>query len=120
MGFWNFMVNKWEIDKDYLRKCITDGYDMLNNPSLSKVDKLYIKNDVKLFERFLKGYFELQASNIKNDISLKKLKELVLQKMKKEYEILGSNLINFINSLSDIGSFDGGFSFNQSNLSMDI
>lgn len=113
------MVNKWEIDKAYLRKCIDDGYHMLNNPYLSKIDKLYVKDDIKLFERFLKGCFELQNSNSKTDISLKRLKELVLQKMKKEYEILGDNLINFIISLGNIGLFDCGFSINQTDLSMD-
>lgn len=95
------MASKWQIDPAFLQETITQGYRLLDNPSVSSKRKRTIKNDIIDFNRYLQGDFDIgenDASNVPKD--LEKLKTHILNKMQKQYKKLGPELINWIIDLS--------------------
>lgn len=101
--------NKWSFDKDYLRTVIDDGNKMLENKDLSRRARQAIKVDIETFSRFIDGDFELKSSdcyNFSTPNNIDKLRDCILFRMKKQYNILGEDLIKFIIDLSETSIFE--------------
>ena len=99
---------KWSFDKEYLRMVIEEGRKMLENKDLSRRARQSIKVDIETFSRFVDNDFELKdysSYDFSTPNNIDKLRDCILFRMKKQYDILGEDLIKFVIDLSDSGIF---------------
>lgn len=102
-------AKRWSFDKDYLRDVIILGKKKLENKNLSRRKRQSIRIDIDTFERFLLDDFELKSSDsyaFSTPNNIDKLKDYILVKMKKQYDMFGVDAINFIIDLNDTGLFE--------------
>ena len=98
------MGSKWEFDRDFLKKYIKMWDESIKTANLSDSEKALLKDEKSMFNRFLKGEYSISDGYIGRYKSIDNLRRYVLSKMKYEYEMLGPELIDYIQSLysSDI------------------
>lgn len=110
------MSNKWNFDAERLKRYIEWGKNALKENKLSTEKAEGVKDDLKILRRFLSGNFELPEEGIGKYTSMNRLKKIVLDKMKMEYEIIGDELITFLQDLSDESIFDVYGYFNRTDI----
>lgn len=100
---------RWSFDKDYLRSVIDKGVRMLESNNLSRKARQFIRIDIETFSRFLNDDFELRNADcykFSTPNNIDKLRDYILLKMKRQYNILGEDLIQFIIELNDLEIFE--------------
>lgn len=98
----------WTFDNLFLIDTIATGKEKLKSNKLSRRKRQSIRIDIETFERYIANNYELQPSpsyklTIPKDIN--KLKDYILIRMKKQYEIIGPDLIKWIIKLSEENIF---------------
>ena len=98
----------WTFDNLFLIDTIATGKEKLKSNKLSRRKRQSIRIDIETFERFVTNNYELQPSHsykltIPKDIN--KLKDYILIRMKKQYKIIGPDLIKWIIKLSEENIF---------------
>lgn len=100
---------KWSFDKDYFRKVIDIGKNMLENKKLSRRERQSIRIDIEIFSRYILDDFELKNAdcyNFSTPKNIDKLRDYILFKMKRQYDMLGEDTIRFIIELNEAGIFE--------------
>ncbi len=101
-------MENWHIDKKYFEESINKGYKLLKRNDLDKDYKRIINSEIKVFKKYLNNQFdyndssEMNYEKYDNNISIElndKIKNNALNKMKKQYKILGDNLIEYFKLL---------------------
>lgn len=90
-------MKKYTFNKKYLEDSIKNGIILLEDNTLSKKERTLISEDIDKLEMFLKNNFTTGLAYDNKFIkSIDELKNEILIRMKKIYDLLGSNLINYI------------------------
>lgn len=103
---------KWHFDKKHLNNIIVEGKRMLDVSELTRRMRQSIKIDIETFQNYILDDYEMKSltsynKTIPKDID--KLKEYILIKMKKHYDILGRDFIIWILNLADSGIFEQNY-----------
>lgn len=102
-------MRNWQFDKKNLEQIIRQGYILLENPEISRNQRNDIITDINTFTSFLYDEYENQTEFIpKPPKDIERLKRYTLSRMKKQYQSLGTSLINWIMDLynTDIFQFE--------------
>ena len=100
---------RFSFDKEDLRRNIELGKRKLQNNNLSRKMRQNIKIDIATFERFLKDDFEYKNDGCyeySTPSNIDKLRDFILVKMQKQYNMLGYDIIKFIIELSEMRIFE--------------
>lgn len=103
---------RWHFDKNYLNNIIVEGKKILDVSKLTRRIRQSIKIDIETFQNYILDDYEMKSltsynQSVPNDID--KLKEYILMKMKKQYDILGRDFIIWILNLADSGIFEQNY-----------
>lgn len=118
------MNEKCCFDKDLIRNTIVLGNEKLLNKNMSNRFRKILCADIKILEGFLNDNYDIDdycMGEVSVPLNIDKLKDFVLNKMRKQYYVLGEDFIKFIIDMSDTDLFDDRIiSFvGSSNLTMD-
>ena len=96
-------MGKWKFNQDLLQDAIKTGQRFLLDKNLSKKERLEITSDIKRFQRFLDGDFELIKR--KRRLNFEGAKKNILRTMKKHHRMFGKDLKNWFIALAQSNIF---------------
>ena len=114
------MINKWGFDTECLKRYIELGNLKINSYNISSCSIKSIKRDIKILGDFLSNNYEFPSNKNESYTSIVSLKEIVLEKMQKEYDLIGEDFITFLMDLCYEGIFEDNISFEAKEVPIDI
>lgn len=97
-------MKKWQFDESTIKDAINAGNRFLLDKSISKKQRREITSDIKRFQRFLNGDFELVEQ--KKYLKMPQLKYNILRSMRKHSKFLNQESISWLIGLEQSNIFD--------------
>ena len=96
-------MKKWQFDESTIKSAIDAGNRFLLDDSLSRKHRLEITSDIRRFQRFLNGDYELLER--KRYLKHPQLKNNILRAMRKHSKIFDKNFISWLIGLAQSNIF---------------
>ncbi len=113
-------MNNWHINRDYLRKSITEGHKILINPNTSETLKREVKYDIKVYRNFLAKNFEMFVDYEDKDCVFdEKVKNKVLNIMHRHYNKF-KHLFDYLITLYNSNIFNEFKGMNQTHIDLEF
>ena len=113
------MTANWNFDQQFIKDVIAKGYVLLEDPKISKSKKKNIRIDIKKFQAFLRGDFEISERTQTLPRNIETLKKEMLKKMQEQYKTLGEELILWTMDLCYLEIFKSKKNAKKTNLSIE-
>lgn len=113
------MISKYQFNENYIKKSIKKGIVLLKDTNIKTSKRNDIAEDIDFFKQLLNSTPNYQTKSKNNKYSLDKLKHITLSKMKKQLEVLSSNLIDWLIFLSREKIFDKQYFYDKTDLSIE-
>ena len=113
------MTANWNFDQQFIKDVIAKGYVLLEDPKISTYKKKNIRIDIKKFQAFLRGDFEISERTQTLPRNIETLKKEMLKKMQEQYKTLGEELILWTMDLCYLEIFKSKKNAKKTNLSIE-